>query len=171
MAQSITDNFAGQPVSAPQLAMAMGISPTSSAWRDITGAAVVYGLTKGAYNSDKIALEPLGRRATAPTTEGDDLKARAEAALKPRVFSQFFDKYNRNKFPPDPIARNVLQQEFNVPADRAADILEMLKDNGKFVGFIHETKTGPFVSVEDLTRASPATLNAHIFAVPGRRVN
>jgi hypothetical protein len=155
--QAITDNFAGQPTSPPQIAMAMGISPTSSAWRDITGAAVAYGLTKGAYNSDKIVLEPLGRRATAPTSEGDDVKARAEAALKPRVFAQFFEKYNRNKFPPDPIARNVLQQEYVVPPDRAADAMELLKDNGKFVGFIHETKTGPYVSVEDL-RPSPVTV-------------
>jgi hypothetical protein len=141
--------------------MALGISPTSSAWRDLTGAAVAYGLTKGAYNSDKIAREPLGRRATAPTSEGDDIKARAEAALKPRVFSQFFDKYNRNNFPPDSIARNVLQEEFAVPADRAADVLAMLKDNGKFVGFIHETKTGPFVSVEDL---KPTPVTVHLYS-------
>ena len=95
-------------------------------------------------------------RATAPTIEGDELKARAEAALKPRVFSQFFEKYNRNKLPPDPIARNVLQQEFNVPPERLADVAGILKDNGTFVGFIHETKTGPFVSIEDL-KPSPVT--------------
>lgn len=153
LAQCITDNFAGSPTPPHQIAIALGISPTSSGWRDLTGATVAYGLTKGGYGSDKIALEPLGKRATAPTVEGDDLKARAEAALKPRVFSQFFEKYNRNKLPPDPIARNVLQQEFNVPSERVDDVMGILKDNGTYVGFIHDTKTGPFVSIEDLKPA------------------
>lgn len=157
LAQSITDNFANAPTSPPQIAMALNISPTSSAWRELSGSATAYGLTKGGYNADKITLEPLGRRITAPTIEGDDIKARAEAALKPTVFSQFFEKYNRNKFPPDPIARNVLQQEFGVPSDRAAEVLGILRDNGTYVGFIHETKTGPFVSIEDL-KPAPVTL-------------
>lgn len=159
VAQAITDNFAGAPTAPHQIAIALDISPTSSGWRDLTGATVAYGLTKGGYNSDKIALETLGKRATAPTAEGDDVKARAEAALKLRVYSQFFEKYNRNKLPPDPIARNVLQQEFNVPSDRVADVLTILKENGTYVGFIHETKTGPFVSIEDL-RPAPVTVPA-----------
>jgi hypothetical protein len=112
--QAITDNFAGDPTAPHQLAIALNTSPTSSAWRELTGASLAYGLTKGGYNADKISLDALGKRATAPTTEGDDAKARAEAAIKPRVFADFFQKYDRNKFPPDPIARNVLNQEFGV---------------------------------------------------------
>lgn len=157
IAQALTDNFAGHPTAPPQIAMALSISPTSSAWRTLTGAAVAYGLTTGAYNSDRIALDTLGRRATAPTEVEDDIKARAEAALKPRVFSQFFTRYQRAKFPPDQIAKNVLLQEFSVPADRADDVLTTLKDNGAFVGFIHQTKTGPFVSTDSLSPA-PVTL-------------
>lgn len=118
VAQAITDNFASQPTLPHQVAMALGISPTSSGWRTLTGAAVAYGLTNGAYGSEKIGLQELGRRATSPTEEGDDLKARAEAALKPKVFAEFFSKYNRAKFPQDNIAKNVLQHDFSVPLDR-----------------------------------------------------
>lgn len=159
VAQALTDNFAGHDTSPHQVAMALNISPTSSAWRTLTGAALAYGLTSGAYGSDKIGLQDLGRRATAPTEEGDDLKAKAEAALKPRVFSQFFTKYQRAKFPPDNIAKNVLQHEFGVPAERLDEVLTILKDNGAFVGFIHQTKTGPFVSTDDLS-PSPVMLPA-----------
>ncbi|MHB8138713.1 MAG: TIR domain-containing protein [Smithellaceae bacterium] len=158
VAQAITDSFAGDPTTPHQIAMALDISPTSSAWRTLTGAAVAYGLTTGAYNSDKIALDDLGIRCTAPTEEGDDIIARGEAALKPKVFQQFFDKYNRAKFPSDPIAKNVLQQNFKVPADRTEEVLALLKDNGSFVGFIHQTKTGPFVSTDDL-KPTPVTIN------------
>lgn len=157
VAQAITDNFASQPTTPHQIAMALGISPTSSAWRTLTGAAVAYGLTTGAYGSEKIGLQELGRRATAPTEEGDDTKAKAEAALKPKTFAQFFSKYHRNKFPPDNIAKNVLQHDFSIPLDRVDDVLATIKDNGAFVGFIHQTKTGPFVSTEDL-KPSPVTL-------------
>lgn len=156
IAQAITDNFASQPTTPHQIAMALGISPTSSSWRTLTGAAGAYGLTNGAYSAVKIGLQELGRRATAPTEEGDDIKARAEAALKPKVFAEFFAKYNRQKFPTDKIAINVLQYDFSVPVDRVQDVLETLNDNGKFVGFIHQTKTGPFVSTDDL-KPSPVT--------------
>jgi predicted nucleotide-binding protein len=157
VAQALTDNFAGHDTPPHQLAMALNISPTSSAWRTLTGAAVAYGLTTGAYNSDKIGLQDLGRRVTAPTQEGDDLRARAEAALKPRVFAQFFAKYHRAKFPQDNIAKNVLQQEFAVPKERVDEVFTILKDNGAYVGFIHQTKTGPFVSTDDLS-PSPVML-------------
>lgn len=157
IAQAVTDNFAGHPTAPHQVALALGVSPTSSSWRTLAGAAQAYGLTTGGYNAERIALEELARRSTAPKEEGDDEKARAQAALRPRVFGQFFRKYNRAKFLQDLIARNVLEQEFEVPRERAADVLTILKDNGAYVGFIHQTKTGPFVSIDDL-RPSPVRL-------------
>ena len=45
--QSIKDNFAGQATAPLLLAEACNISPTSSNWRTLTGAAVAYGLTSG----------------------------------------------------------------------------------------------------------------------------
>jgi hypothetical protein len=77
------------------------------------------------------------------------VKARAEAALRPKILGLFFRKYNKAKFPPDNIAKNVLQQEMKVPADRVELALQIVKDNGQFVGFIRDTKTGPFVAVDD----------------------
>ena len=159
IAQALTDNFAGQPASPHQIAMAVEMSPTTLSWRTLTGASVAYDLTTGGYGADKISLQELGRRATAPTEEGDDIKAKAEAALKPKIFADFFAKYNRAKFPTDIIAKNVLQHDFSVPSDRVQDVLETLKDNGAYVGFIHQTKTGPFVSTDDL-KPSPVTLPA-----------
>lgn len=159
VAQALTDNYAGDATSPLQVAISLDISPTSSAWRSLTGAAVAYGLTTSAYNSKLIGLEELGRRATAPTEEGDDVKARAEAALKPGVFAGFFSKYNGAKFPPDKIAKNVLQHNFEVPENRVDEVLNTLRDNGAYVGFIHDTKGGPFVSTDDLS-PSPVTLGS-----------
>ncbi len=147
--QAITDNYAGQPTAPHDVALALELSPTSSGWRDLAAAALGYGLTKGSWSADKISLDTLGRRATAPTEEGDDVRARAEATLRSKVIGGFFRKYNKAKFPPDHIAKNVLQQEFSVPVDRVDSVLNVLKDNGQFVGFIRDTKTGPFVAIDD----------------------
>ena len=157
--QAITDSFAGDPTSPHQVAMALEISPTSSAWRYLSGAAVAYGLTKGGNQADKIALTQLGVRCTAPAEEGDDIAARGEAALTPKVPKKFFQKYNRKKFPSDKIAKNVLEQEFDVPLERLDETLKLLKDDASFVGFIHQTKTGAFVSIDDLSPA-PVTVDA-----------
>src|SRR3989304_10624042 len=75
IAQALTDNFAGHPTAPHQVAVALTISPTSSVWRTLTGASAAYGLTKGAYASDRIELAENGRRATAPMEDGDDIKA------------------------------------------------------------------------------------------------
>lgn len=147
--QAITDNYAAKSTAPHDVAMALELSPTSSGWRELAAVSLGYGLTKGSWNAAKIELTDLGRRATAPTEEGGDLRARAEAALHPKVLASFFRKYNKAKFPPDHIAKNVLQQEFGVPDDRLDAALKVIKDNGQFVGFIRETKTGPFVAIED----------------------
>ncbi len=47
--------------------------------------------------------------------------------------------------------------DLGVPADRVDEVLSIIKDNGAYVGFIHQTKGGPFVSTNDL-RPSPVTL-------------
>jgi hypothetical protein len=149
VAQAITDNYAGQATAPHDVALALELSPTSSSWRDLAASSLGYGLTKGSWSADKIVLDTLGRRATAPTKEGDDIPARAEAALRSKVIGGFFRKYNKAKLPPDAIARNVLQQEFSVPSERLDAALSIVKDNGQFVGFIRDTKTGPFVAIDD----------------------
>lgn len=103
VSQALTDNYAGAPTAPHDIALALSLSPTSSSWRDLAAASHGYGLTKGSWNAGKISLEPLGRRATSPLEEGDDQPARVEAALRPAVLGKFFRKYNKAKFPPDPI--------------------------------------------------------------------
>lgn len=156
--QGLNDNFAGKPTQPHQLAMAVDISPTSSNWQDICGASIAYGLTIGGYNASAISLTELGSRIVAPTVEGDDVLAKAEASLKPEIAKQFFEHYNKAKFPQDKIAKNVLAQ-MGVPPERLDSVLEILKRNGQFVGIIHQTKTGPYVAI-DTPKPSDAALLA-----------
>jgi len=147
IASEIDNNFAGDGGSPPDIALGLGISPTSSAWPVITGASVAYGLTVGGYNANTIKITQLGKKLVAPEKEGDDLAARREAILKPRIVREFFERYRRAKFPNDTIAANVLKS-LKIPTDRVPSALEIIKENGRYAGIIRETPTGPFVNLE-----------------------
>src|SRR5713226_4307784 len=146
IASALVDNFAGKEGSPPDIALAIGISPTSSAWPNLTGSSIAYGLTSGGVNANTIKLTPLGRKLVAPENEGDDLAARREAIMKPRILKEFFERYRRAKFPNDTIAGNVLKS-LGIPPDRVQSALEIVKANGRYAGIIRDTPTGPFVNL------------------------
>jgi predicted nucleotide-binding protein len=147
LASALVDNYAGKDASPPDLALALGISPTSSSWPALTGSAIAYGLTEGGVNANKIKLLALGRKLVAPEAEGEDLDARRQAILKPRILREFFERYRRAKFPNDIIAGNVLKG-LGLPAERIETALEVVKANGRYAGIIRDTPTGPFVSLD-----------------------
>jgi Predicted nucleotide-binding protein containing TIR-like domain len=152
--QALADNFAGGDTPPHDVAMALGLSPTSSQWRMLAGCALAYGLTTGSFSAERIALTDLGRRVVMPTIEGDDRVAAVEAVLRPRILKEFFQRYDKNKFPRDEIAKNVLAQ-MGIPRDRVDTCLEILVTNGKDFGLVRDTKTGPFVALESSSIAKP----------------
>jgi predicted nucleotide-binding protein len=147
IAQAIWENFAGKSAPPHSIAMALDFSPTSGRWRNLCGSSLAYGLTEGGYNAAQIALTDLGRRIVAPTEDGESERAVVEALMKPRIQREFFQKYNRAKFPKDEIGRNVLVT-MGLPKDRSEQAFEILKENGQFAGIIQHTKTGLFVAVD-----------------------
>lgn len=149
LAQSLLEDFAGKSAAPHQLAMSVGLSPTSSTFHDLCGASIAYGLTEGGAEAHSISLTDLGRRIVAPTEEGDDQIARVEAVTRPRVLGEFFRHYNRAKFPSERIAPNVLVG-MGVPRERASSVLDIVKRNGELAGIIHQTKTGPYVALEQV---------------------
>jgi hypothetical protein len=147
IASALVDNFAGKEGSPPDVALAIGISPTSSGWRTLAGSAIAYGLTEGGFGANEIKLTALGRKLVAPEEEGADLAARRDAIMKPRISKEFFERYRRAKFPNDTIASNVLRS-LGIPLDRVPSGLAIIKANGRYAGIIRETPTGPFVNLD-----------------------
>ncbi|MBQ0960873.1 nucleotide-binding protein [Ideonella sp. 4Y11] len=147
VAAALMDDFGGREGSPPDVALSIGASPTSSTWRDLAGAAIAYGLTEGGPNAIVIKLLALGKRLVAPEEEGEDLIARREAIMKPRIAMEFYERYRRAKFPSDVIASNVLKS-LGIPADRVDTALGILKANGQYAGVIRETRTGPFINLD-----------------------
>ena len=154
IASTLVDNFASDSGSPPDVALALGISPTSSVWPALTGASIAYGLTDGGVNANVIKLTSLGKRLVAPEAEGEDVLARREAILKPRILREFFEKYRRAKLPNETIAVNVLKS-LGLPAERAGAAIDVIKANGSYAGIIRETPTGPFINLDSPGVPSP----------------
>lgn len=147
IASALVDNFASDSGSPPDVALSLRISPTSSSWPILSGASVAYGLTDGGVNANVIKLTALGRRLVAPVAEGEDVIARREAILKPRILREFFEKYRRAKFPNEVIGVNVLKS-LGLPGERANAAIEIIKTNGIYAGIIRETPTGLFINLD-----------------------
>lgn len=137
VARAIAENYAYKPTRPMNVAGAMGMSPNSGPFRMITGAAVAYGITTGAAQAPEIGLTPLGMRIVRPTVEGDDLAARREAILKPKLVGEFLRDYDNASLPSEAIAKNVLQQK-GVPTERLGDVLDLIVSSAKAVGFVRE---------------------------------
>ncbi|MEX2238785.1 MAG: TIR domain-containing protein [Dehalococcoidia bacterium] len=151
--QAIVDNYAKQPTSPLDIAKALNMSPTSGGFRMLVGASAAYGLTAGSAWASAISLEDIGARAIAPMLEGDDISARREAVLKPRVYREFLTKYNNAKLPPENIALNVLEQ-LGVPRTGCLRALRQMLEDVRALGLLDEIKDQQYVRLSP-ARTSP----------------
>lgn len=146
IATQIGENYGYKPSTPLQVAKALEVAPMTSSFKMLTGASIAYGLTTGGYNAENIAITPLGMRIVRPTAEGDDLAAKREALLKPRVIREFLKKYDRAPIPKDGIGQNVLM-DMSVPKDRTAEVLKLILDGAEAVGFLQTIKDRKYVEL------------------------
>ena len=144
---TIQENYGGKPVTPIQLALAMEIAPTSGGFRMLCGASIAYGLTEGGYNATTIKLLPLAQRIVRPLKEGDDLAAKREALLTPRVISEFLKKYNGAPIPKQNIGQNVLS-DMGVPLDKTEKVFNLIVDSAESLGLISDIRGKKYVDLK-----------------------
>ncbi|MDB5992757.1 MAG: hypothetical protein JWQ10_4160 [Herbaspirillum sp.] len=156
---AIIEQYGGKTVSPLDVAVALNLSPQSSGFRMLCGAAIAYGITAGGYNAKEISVTDLGKRILTPLEEGGDLLGRKEALMRPRIFREFLNKYDRSPLPRTDIAVNVLKS-MGVPADRAEAVLKLVTDSADEVGFLRIVKDKKYVdlSSQDSDFVAPASL-------------
>jgi hypothetical protein len=147
IAQALNDEFAKQPTKPFYVAEAIDVSPSSSRFRTLSGAAVAYGLTNGAYNAAEISLTEIGRRAVAPTAEGDDLLAKREALMRPRVIREFLTRYADSPLPSEKIALNVLE-DMGVSKDATARTFSFITQSARELGLLKKIQGREFVDLQ-----------------------
>ena len=145
--QAIYENFGKQAPAPLKVAAALKLAPGGVQFKMLCGSAIAYGLTSGGYNAAVISIEPLAKRILAPTVEGDDLVAKREAFMRPRVVNQFVESYNNSPLPKEEIGRNVLT-ELGVPRDRTADVLKNIIESADKLGLVQDIKGKKYLSVD-----------------------
>ncbi|MDP6633375.1 MAG: hypothetical protein QGG42_00570, partial [Phycisphaerae bacterium] len=147
---AIHENYAGKPTTPLRVASAMKMQPSSGPFRGMCGSAIAYGLTQGGGKASEIKLTPLGQRVVRPLKEGDDLAAKREALLNPRVMKEFLTKYDGCPIPRDSIAENVLN-DFGVPSDRTSSVLASILEGAEALSLITDIKGKRYVELQGAT--------------------
>ena len=145
--QAIFNNYAGGPATPLQVAKALDIDPKGSQIKLLSGASIAFGLIEGGAQASMINVTDLARRIIRPQEENQDLLAKREAVLKPRVFAEFLQKYDGHSFPRSDLAINVLEEK-GVPRNKAEEVLERIITSARSVGFIEEIKGKSYISLQ-----------------------
>lgn len=153
--QAILDHYAGKPATPLHVAKALNVDPKGSQIRVLSGAGIAFGLIEGGAQAASISVTDLARRILRPKEEGEDLAAKREAVLQPRVFGEFLRKYDGSPFPRTDIAQNVLE-ELGVPREKTEGVLEQIDASARSVGFIEEIRGKNYVTLQGAAAPAPA---------------
>jgi predicted nucleotide-binding protein len=163
IASAIIDNYAGAPTPPLRVAKAINASPTSSGFRMLCGSSIAYGLTTGGYNASEIVVELLARQILRPLTEDQDLKAKRQAFLRPRVIGEFLRKYHNSPLPREEIAKNVLA-DLSVPEDRVDEVLLLIIKGATELGLLSTIKDKRYVDLTSDAAVDAATAETDVVA-------
>lgn len=133
------------------IADAIGRKPDSSEFRMLLSSSYRYGLTKGSYASEVIELTPLGTSIVKPVSLEKKVLDLQDASQRPDVFKRVYEYYRDGKFPiADEFFKNKLEMEFEVPREFVDECIQLLNDNGRFVGIIRDVAGAPRVVFESV---------------------
>lgn len=146
--QKIFDEMGGRPFKRLLLADALGITPSSSNFRDLLSSSYKYGLTEGTEKASEIELTNLGRNATQSKDQGKRKASFKQAVLKPEIFNNFFNNYIDKRIPSSDMLGKILVSEYEVPADYSEECGNLIIENGRFAGIIRDIGGSPHVILD-----------------------
>jgi predicted nucleotide-binding protein len=145
--QKIQDEMGGKPMNRLLLAEALGLSPSSSNFREILSSSYKYGLTEGTEKADEISLTPIGESATGQDTTRR-LTALRTATLRSPVFGQFFRDYGNKRIPSAEMLPKVLHTSYKVPKDLTSECAALIEANGRLVEIVRDIGGSPHILLE-----------------------
>lgn len=141
------------------LADALGMSPSSSNFRDILSSAYKYGLTDGTEKADSISLTSLGGAATQQTDQSSRLRALRNAALAPTVFGRLLRDYANKKLPSAEMLPKILRTQYDVPEDLTEECAAHIAANGRFVDIVRDIGGSPHILLDAESISAPTMGN------------
>jgi len=118
----------GEPFDPILLAKCLGTTIRSSGFTTLLTASERYGLTEGGVFAKKITMTDLAGAIVSPTDETIKPSLR-RALLTPKVFEQFYSRYDRKNLPREEVAKAVLEKEIGLPRVDVDACYDMLMQN------------------------------------------
>jgi len=146
--QKIQDEMGGKPMNRLLLADGLGMSPSSSNFRELLSSAYKYGLTDGTEKADTISLTSTGSSATQYIDSSARIKALRTAALAPEVFGQLFRDYANKKLPSSEMLPKILRSQYRVPSDLTGECATNLAANGRFADIVRDIGGSPHILLD-----------------------
>lgn len=158
IAESIHNNNADQPYDRLDLAKSLGYTPSSSIFRTLITSSNSFGLTKGSYSAEKIALTQLGKMVVSPTSEQEKADGLKQALFKIDLYKKFFSRFDGHKLPKRDFLKNTLNRDFGIPVEYTAKCYNMIIKNAKELGVISLIKNREYMKMSNLVPAAPPEL-------------
>lgn len=155
VAQAIQEANSGLPFDRIALAGELSTTPQSSSFTMRLNSSARYGLTLGGYNDARITLTEGGRSIVAPKSEEERRLTLVECALRPQVFRDFYESLEGRRLPEKAYAKNILERDHNIDPDLVEECLNVILENGKYVGLLREVGGSLWVGVKGV-RGEPS---------------
>jgi hypothetical protein len=155
IAQAIEEKNAGNPMPAPDLAVAVGFKQSTD-WRfgDLLRSAWQYGLVSGTGATASISLTSLGQDIVAPSSPTQRSEALLAAFRSVSDFAAVEKFYGGKRIPEDEFFLNTLTREFSIPRDRVDTFARVFLENLRYLRAFTPS-VGPDISVPSVDDASP----------------
>jgi hypothetical protein len=163
IANAIQEHGSGQPIRRLTLFEALDRSPDSGLTRKLITSSGQYGITKGAYNAETLALTQLGATASDPNAApAAKLEARAQLAiLGVAPFKAIYEQYKGSRLPSIEVLRDAAHAA-GVPGHEAAECVEIFLANAREIGLIRNIGGSEHLisieaAVDEVARSSQTT--------------
>jgi len=155
IAQSIHNNNADQPYDRLDLARSLDYSPESSVLRTLITSSGRFGLTKGSYISEKIALEDLGKSIVAPKSDQEKAESLKQALFNIDFYKKFFSQFDGHRLPKREYLKNTLNRDFGIPVSDCDECYDMIIKNARELRILAEIKGEEYFKLSALTPFVP----------------
>jgi predicted nucleotide-binding protein len=157
VSEAIWKNNAGQPFDPILLAQTLGTTNRSSWFSTLLLSSERYGLTVGGVFARAISMTETAQAIVAPTDESKIGVSLRDALTKPKVFNQFFTKYDRKNIPREDIVKTVLERESGVPRADVEACYKVIMQNITDYGLSLKSGDSTLLYLDKLGKSAPAT--------------
>lgn len=131
---AIKDHNGGNPWEPEEIRKAVGVGTTGNPWFYLTAASRDYGLTTGTRDTEKIALDELGRNIVYAPDEATERNLKQQAFLNIDTFKRVLDYYKGSNLPDMKYLGNTLQKEFDLAPETHDEFSRTFRENCQYLG-------------------------------------